>query len=96
MGFYAIAFAIDVLVTTLCIWLATKFSFVKMNAKDIAVVVLLVAAVSVIPTVVWILGLVLFVYLLTQLASCTITDAIWVVLFTKLFSFGAILAFSYL
>jgi len=92
MGSSAIIFAIDILVSTLCIWLATKFSFVKIEFKLIAVIVTLVSIVSLIPTVGWFLGILLFIFLLMKLSGCSPVDALWVVLFTKLFSFLVVFA----
>lgn len=90
MGNLAIIFAVDILVSTLCIWLATKFSFVKIDVKLIAVIVTLVSIVSLIPTIGWLAGILLFVFLLMKLSRCSPVDALWVVLFTKLFSFLAV------
>jgi hypothetical protein len=90
MGSLAIIFAVDILVSTLCIWLATKFSFVKIDVKLIAVIVTLVSIVSLIPTIGWLAGILLFVFLLMKLSGCSPVDALWVVLFTKLFSFLAV------
>lgn len=87
MGFVVIAFSVDIFITSLCIWLATKFSFVSIEPERIAVIVVAVAVVSLAPVVGWIAGLALFVYLLIQMSSCSLADAIWVVIFTKMISF---------
>lgn len=90
MGYMAIAFTIDIFVSTLCIWLATKFSFVKLEFKIIAMIVFLVSIVSLIPMVGWFLGILLFIFLVMKEAKCTPVDALWVVIFTKVFSFAAV------
>lgn len=87
MGYDAIVFAIDVLVSTLCIWLATKFSFVALEVKIIAAIVFLVSIVSLIPQIGWFLGILLFIFLVMKAAKCSPVDALWVVIFTKLFTF---------
>lgn len=92
MGLLAIVFAVDVLISTFCIWLATKLSFVKIEPKQIAVIVVIISIVSLIPMVGWIASLILFIFLLRKTSSCNIVDAIWVVLFTKLISFAVVLA----
>lgn len=92
MGVLAIIFVVDVLISSACIWLATKFSFVQADIKSIAVIVVCVSIVSLIPTVGWIAGIILFFYLLTKATGCDFVDAVWVVLFTKLFSFIAVMA----
>ena len=92
MGLLALAFAVDVLISTLCIWLATKLSFVKIEPKEIAFIVIAVAIISLIPMLGWLASLVLFIYLLALASGCTVVDAAWVVLFTKLFSFVVVIA----
>ncbi|WP_415888352.1 hypothetical protein ACMXYV_09970 [Neptuniibacter sp. SY11_33] len=91
MGFLAIIFAVDVLISTLCVWLASKVSFASLEPKIIAFIVVCVSLVSMIPSVGWILSIVLFFYLFVKAASCDLIDAVWVVLFTKLFSFIAVM-----
>ncbi|MGY8869788.1 MAG: hypothetical protein ACKVJE_05025 [Pseudomonadales bacterium] len=92
MGVLAIIFVVDVLVSTLCIWLATKFSFVQADVKSIALIVVCVSVVSLIPAIGWLAGIVLFFYLFTKATGCSFVDAIWVILFSKLFSFAAVMA----
>jgi hypothetical protein len=87
VGVLAILFAVDVLISTLCIWLASKFSFVKLEFKYVVVIVALVSLISLLPYVGWILGLILLVYLLVKVAGCSPVDAVWLVIFTKIFSF---------
>lgn len=86
MGVLAILFTIDVLISTLCIWLASKFSFVKLEFNYVVIIVALVSLISLLPYVGWILGLILLVYLLVKVAGCSPVDAVWLVIFTKLFS----------
>ena len=89
MGYLAIVFIVDVLVSTLCVFLATKFSFVKLEFKVIALIVFLVSIVSLIPVVGWFLGILLFIFLMMKEAKCTPVDALWVVIFTKVVAFVA-------
>ena len=91
MGLLAIIFAVDVLVSTLCVWLASKVSFSELEPKIIAFIVVCVSIVSMIPTVGWLLGIVLFFYLFIKATRCDFIDAVWVVLFAKLFSFIAVM-----
>lgn len=91
MGESAIIFAVDVLISTLCIWLATKFSFVKADFKLLGMMVIIVSAVSLAPVVGGFVSLVVFVLLLMKISGCSVVDALWVVLFTKLFSFVAVI-----
>ncbi len=91
MGFLAIAFIIDVLVSTVCMWVATKFSFVKAEFKILALIVFAVALVSLIPVVGWIAAILLFIFAIMKVSNCGIVDALWVVIFTKLFSFIIVL-----
>ncbi len=82
---------VDLLISMLCIWLATKFSFVKLEFKLIAVIVMLVAIASVIPVIGWLASIALFIFLLMKFSGCSIGDAFWVVLFAKIFSYVALI-----
>jgi len=90
MGAFALIFIMDVIITSLCMYVATKLSFVKAELKSLLGIVFLVAVVSLIPSIGWVLGLILFVYLLTRIADANLVDAIWVVAFTKLVTVAAL------
>jgi|TARA_R110002167_G_scaffold350566_1_gene562817 hypothetical protein len=90
MGALALIFIMDVVLTSLCMYVATKFSFVRAELKPLLGIVFLVALVSLIPSIGWILGLILFVYLLTRVADANLVDCIWVVAFTKLVTVAAL------
>ncbi|MGF1910932.1 hypothetical protein L4C38_15975 [Vibrio kasasachensis] len=92
MGLEAIVFVMDAIITTCCMYIASKLSFVIIDFKSLLVIALLVSLVSLTPTVGWILGLILFVYLLNKAAHANISDCIWVVVFTKVVSFGVLMA----
>lgn len=92
MGLEAIVFVVDAIITTCCMYIASKLSFVIIDFKSLLVIALLVSLVSLIPSVGWIAGLILFVYLLSKAAHANIIDCIWVVVFTKLVSFGLFMA----
>ncbi|MFC6440351.1 hypothetical protein [Bowmanella sp. JS7-9] len=94
MGLSAILFAVDVLISTAFIWLASRLSYVKIDAKDIAFIVVCVSIVSLIPVIGWLAGITLFFYLLMQATGCNFVDAVYVVLFSKLISFGAMVLLS--
>jgi hypothetical protein len=96
MGSLAITFSVDILISAICMWLATKFSFVKAEFNLLLIMIALVSIVSLIPAVGWVLGLLLFVFLMMKFSGCSAVDAIWVVLFTKLFSFVVILGLLHL
>lgn len=87
MGLEAFAFGMDAFITTCCMYLASKLSFVAAEFKSLLIIALSVALVSMIPAVGWILGLILFVYLLAKATHASIGDCIWVVVFTKIVSF---------
>lgn len=91
MGSLALVFAIDVLVTAACMFVATKMAFVKAEFKDLLLVVAIVGVVSLIPSIGWLLGLIAFVWLLMQATGSTLLDCVYVVIFTKLVSFVAVL-----
>jgi hypothetical protein len=94
MGEYALIFVMDVIITSLCMFVATKLSFVQAELKLLLGIVFVVAIVSLIPSIGWILGLVLFVYLLTKITDANLVDCIWVVAFTKLITFSTLFIFS--
>jgi len=87
MLYYLTIFIIEVLLSSIIIWVASKFSWVNAEFKQIVVIVICVALISLVPYAGWLLGIIAFFYLLTKLTGCNAIDAIWVVLFTKLFSF---------
>lgn len=91
MGYYAIVFCVDVLVTALCVLAATKLSFLKVEFKALLLIVLLVSVVSLVPMVGWLLGLILFIYLLMKVGGVELMDSIMVVIITKLISFAVVL-----
>lgn len=92
MGLESLIFAVDVLITTFCMFIASKLSFVTIDVKSVLIIAVLVSLVSLVPVVGWILGLILFVYLISKAAHANIGDCIWVVLFTKLVSAGVFVA----
>lgn len=95
MGAMAIIFVVDMFISCICIWLAGHFSFVKLKFPTAVGIVAIVSLVSLLPHVGWILGLIIFVTLLVKAADCTPVDAVWVVIFTKLFSILALVALRY-
>lgn len=72
-------------------YVATKLSFVKADLKALLVIVSLVSVVALIPTIGWVLSLCLFIYLLMKVTNANLIDCFWVVAFTKLVTFMALL-----
>lgn len=95
MGALAIIFVVDVFISCIAIWLGGKLSFVKLKFSTAVGIVAMVSLISLLPYVGWILGLILFVTLLVKAADCSPVDAVWVVIFTKLFSLLALAALQY-
>ncbi|GAK83673.1 hypothetical protein JCM19238_1235 [Vibrio ponticus] len=91
MGLDVLIFSLDVFVTTFCMFIASKLSFVSVEFRALLVIAVIVSLVSLIPVVGWVAGLVLFIYLLSKAANASFGDCIWVVLFTKLVSAGVIM-----
>ncbi|MEZ9165812.1 hypothetical protein [Vibrio cyclitrophicus] len=94
MGIEALAFVMDALMTTCCMYIASKISFVVADFKSLLVLAVIVALVSLIPTVGWVFGVILFVFLLGKATHASIGDCIWVVVFTKVVSMAAFLIFG--
>ncbi|NRA61304.1 MAG: hypothetical protein HRU25_10435 [Psychrobium sp.] len=96
MGALAIVFALDVFISTLCMYLATKLAFVKAEIKPLILIIIVVSVLSLIPYIGWIFGLIAFVYLLMRVTNADLIDCIWVVAFIKVISFVVIAFFSQL
>lgn len=94
VGIKAIAFGMDALITACYMYIASKMSFVIADFKSLLTIAVIVALVSLIPTVGWALGLTLFVFLLGKATHASIGDCIWVVVFTKVVSMVAFLIFG--
>ncbi|MBA5761681.1 hypothetical protein H2O73_04910 [Vibrio sp. 404] len=92
MGLEALVFVMDAFITTCCMYVASKLSYVIVDFKSLLIIALSVALVSLTPAVGWILGLLLFVYLLSKAANASFGDCIWVVVFTKVVSFVVLMA----
>lgn len=92
MGSLAVSFGVDMFVSTLCIYVATQLNFLKAEIKDIAVVIFAVSLVALFPYVGWVASIIVFVYLLMKVIDCSLVDAVWVVVVSKMFSFLAIIA----
>ncbi|GAA0545177.1 MULTISPECIES: hypothetical protein [Rheinheimera] len=86
MGITAIIFALDVLLTAGCIYLASRLAWVKAGLNVLLPIVFLVSLISLIPTYGWLLGIVAYIYLLVRATSADFKDAVCIVIFTKLLS----------
>ncbi|MCW1890666.1 hypothetical protein OK016_21580 [Vibrio chagasii] len=85
----------DALVTACVVCtLHLKMSFVVADFKSLLTIAIIVSLVSMISTVGWVLGLILFVFLLGKATHSSIGDCIWVVVFTKVVSMGRVLIFG--
>ncbi|MDQ7050912.1 MAG: hypothetical protein Q9M92_15820 [Enterobacterales bacterium] len=91
MGALAIIFVVDMTVTTAITYLATLISRVSIQFDRLLVIVAMSAIISLIPSIGWFLGIALFLYLMVKSSNANLTDALWVVVFSKLFSMGAVL-----
>lgn len=96
MGALAIIFAFDVIISTLCMYLATKLAFVRAEIKPLIAIIIIVSVLSLIPSVGWVLGLIAFIYLLMRVSDADLMDCIWVVAFIKVISFLVIFSLSQL
>jgi hypothetical protein len=86
MGAAAIIFALDVLLTSCCVYLASRLAWVKAGPKVLLAIVFLVSLISLIPNYGWLLGIVAYIYLLMRATQADFKDAVWIVIFTKLLS----------
>lgn len=94
MGTAAIIFALDVLLTACCVYLASRMAWVKAGLNVLLPIVFVVSLISLIPTYGWLLGIAAYVYLLIRTTSADFKDAVCIVIFTKLLSILALLLLS--
>ena len=83
MGFIVL-FTLDVIVTSLIMYVAAKLSFVKAELKQLFGTVV----VSLISIIGWIASFAVFVFLLMRVTNSDLMDCFWVVAFTKLITLG--------
>ncbi|MGP9802731.1 hypothetical protein [Rheinheimera sp. NSM] len=86
MGVTAIIFALDVLLTSCCMYLASRLALVQAELKVLLAVVFVVSLISLIPTYGWLLAIVAYIYLLMRATNADFKDSVWIVIFTKLLS----------
>lgn len=86
MGISAIIFALDVLLTSFCIYIAIRLAWLKADLKIVLPIVITVSLISLIPTYGWLLGLLAFIYLLMRTTEADLKDSIWIVIYSKLLS----------
>ena len=86
MGITAIIFALDVLLTAVCIFIAIRLAWLKADFKVVLPVVFIVSLISLIPTYGWLLGIVIFIYLLMRATEADFKDCVWIVIYSKLLS----------
>jgi hypothetical protein len=86
MGVTAIMFALDVILTSCCMYLASRLAWVKAELKVLLSIVFAVSAISLLPNYGWLLGLVAYIYLLMRATAADFKDSVWIVIYTKLLS----------
>jgi len=72
-GALAIIFVIDVVITTFCMYFATKLAFVRAQLKSLMAIIVVVSVLSLFPRLGWTLGLIGFVFLLMQVSDARST-----------------------
>ena len=85
---FLVLFTLDVVITSLCMYVATKLSFVQAELKQLLGIVVITSVIALLPTVGWILSLAVFVFLMMRITGSDLMDCFWVVMFTKLIGFG--------
>jgi len=91
MGVTAIIFTLDVLLTSLCMFLASRLALVKAEMNILLSIVFVVSLISLIPDYGWIIGIVAYIYLLMRATNADFKDSLSIVVFTKLLSALALL-----
>ncbi|MDP5138268.1 hypothetical protein ORJ04_20165 [Rheinheimera baltica] len=86
MGVTAVIFALDVLLTSCCVYLASRLAWVKAELKVLLSVVFVVSVIALIPNYGWLLSIIAYIYLLMRATNADFKDCVWIVIFTKLLS----------
>lgn len=96
MVYFAIVFGINVLITSVCIFAATKLSFVKANFIQLLIIALILLLVALVPTVGGLLGIIIFMYLLIRTTDAEFKDCVMVVIFSTLIYVFVVLSIMHL
>ncbi len=83
MGVESIAFIIDVVVTSLCVFLAASLRSAKIPWLQLFLILFVVSSISLLPYVGYVIAMAVFVYLLDRYTDLHMADAIWVVVISK-------------
>ena len=84
MTMIILSFAIHIVTTAVCIWLASHMNWVKAQFKETLIIALLTSALALLPTIGLVASLALFIYLLVHMTNARFIDAVWVVMLSKL------------
>lgn len=90
MEHMALAFAVDTLITAVCLYIAGKLVFLDARAGSLFAVIIVVSLVSLVPYVGWALGLCLLALLLAGVTSANIAQCTPVAVLTKLFALSGV------
>jgi len=83
MGIVAIALTVDVVVTTLCLYIATRKNWVSASFKELMLIIVVTSVLSLIPRFGWPIGVVSFVGLLMLIAGLSLNTSVLIALITK-------------
>lgn len=83
MGAIIGAFVLEAATVAMLSYFAAKLSMLKIQFVDLLLVIFIVSLLSLIPNVGWVLGFVVFIYLLHSFTRDPWVDCMWVAFLTK-------------
>lgn len=86
MGAVVLFTIVDVIYSSVMVYAASRMSFIKISAIQIALIVFLAGLFSWIPYFGWILSIVVFIFLFVRITRSSFKDGFWVMLMTKILS----------
>ncbi|MDC5819078.1 hypothetical protein [Vibrio europaeus] len=86
----AIEFAFEVFISACCVYIAAQIALEKVHFASLAAIVVVVSLLSLIPSLGWVISLIVFVALLYYVTETPLEGCIWIAFISKLISFVSI------
>jgi len=88
MGYLIIVFSVQSMFSMIFTWLAIKVSYVRLDLREILIIVVISTLSALVPYIGLPLSFVLFIFLVMRFSGCSGFDAAGVAIITKLFVFA--------
>ncbi|WCP69641.1 hypothetical protein LYZ37_16615 [Vibrio tubiashii] len=92
----AIEFAFEVFISACCVYVAAQIALEKVHFASLAAIVVVVSLFSLIPSLGWLISLIVFVALLYYVTETPLEGCIWIAFISKLISSVSIEVMRYL